>query len=160
MTPEGNKAIVQRWVTEILDQGNLVGLERYVGSASVDHGVLPGMAADREGTRQLLRVYRQAFPDMRVHVDDMIAEGDQVVSRLTMTGTHQGEFLGLVPTGRQVTVTMIDWHRLVEGRQVEHWSQVDLHGLLQQLGAIPPSLASRTGRGTAIPSPAAAGLAP
>jgi predicted ester cyclase len=142
MTPEGNKAIVQRWVTEILDQGNLVGLERYVGSTSLDHAVLPGMAADREGTRQLLRVYRQAFPDMRVHVDDMIAE-----------------FLGLVPTGRQVTVTMIDWHRLVEGRQVEHWSQVDLHGLLQQLGAIPPSLAGQPESDTPIPSPAAAAFA-
>jgi hypothetical protein len=116
MTPEGNKAIVQRGVTEIFDRGNLVGLERYVGSTSLDHAVLPGMAADREGTRQLLRVYRQAFPDMRVHVDDMIAEGDQVVSRLTMTG-------------------------------------------LQQLGAIPPSLAGQTESDTAIPSPAAAGLA-
>jgi steroid delta-isomerase-like uncharacterized protein len=158
MTPEGNKAIVQRWVTEVLDQGNLAGMERYVGSTSLDHAVMPGMASDRGGTQQLLRLYRQAFPDMRVTVDDMIAEGDQVVSRLTMTGTHLGEFLGIAPTGRQVTVAMIDWHRLDEGRQVEHWSQVDLLGLWQQLGAVPPSMAGQTWSGAAI-SPLAAGVA-
>jgi steroid delta-isomerase-like uncharacterized protein len=82
-----------------------------------------------------MSVFTSAFPDARLSVDDSIAEGDRVVSRWTLTGTHRGEFQGVPATGRTVTITGIEFNRVVDGRIAEHWSQFDLMGLMQQIGA-------------------------
>ena len=82
-------------------------------------------------------MYLTAFPDLHFTVEDLIAEGDKVVARLTVRGTQQGAFMGIPPTGKHVTVTGIDINRLAGGKSVEHWLNMDTLGLLQQLGVIP-----------------------
>ncbi len=82
-------------------------------------------------------MFRQAFPDSYFTVEDMIAEGDKVATRKTFHGTHQGEFMGIPPTGQQVSIGLIDIVRIVDGRVVEHWAMGDNLGMMQQLGVIP-----------------------
>jgi steroid delta-isomerase-like uncharacterized protein len=80
---------------------------------------------------------RAAFPDTRMTIEDEIAEGDKVVIRWTIRGTHKGEYMGIAPTGKEVTVTGISVYRIERGKIVEDWSNNDMLGMLQQLGAIP-----------------------
>ena len=82
-------------------------------------------------------MYLTAFPDLYFTVEDLIAEGDKAVARLTVRGTQQGVFMGIPPTGKHVTVTAIDINRFAGGKSVEHWLNMDTLGLLQQLGVIP-----------------------
>jgi hypothetical protein len=77
-----------------------------------------------------------AFPDLHIDVEDMIAEGDKVVARVTASGTHQGEFMGIAPTGNRVEFSAIDIARIAEGKIVEHWSNSDQLGMMQQLGVM------------------------
>jgi predicted ester cyclase len=83
-------------------------------------------------------MFRAAFPDGSMTIEDMIAEGEKVVTRKTYRGTHQGELLSIPPTGRHVSVGLIDIMRIVDGKVVEHWNVGDDLGMLQQLGVIPP----------------------
>ncbi len=137
MSTEENKALVRRWYEEVFNQGNLDVVDNYVADTIVDHSLPPGMPPGAASTRQLIAMYRNAFPDLQITVEDQISEGDQVVNRIQVVGTHQGEFMGIAPTGRQFTITGIDWLRIADGKFVEHWAQADMLGLLQQLGAIP-----------------------
>jgi len=105
----------------------------------VNHSAPPGVPPTREGLVQLTAAFRQAFPDGRMALEDMLAEGDKVVTRKTFRGTHQGDLMGLPPTGRRVEIGLIDIVRVVDGKVVEHWNAVDNLGMLQQLGAIPAS---------------------
>jgi predicted ester cyclase len=98
----------------------------------------PGAPADLEGFKQFLPMFRAAFPDMRGTVEDLIAEGDKVVDRITFQATHQGEMMGISPTGNTVTVTEMHISRIAEGKIVERWGQTDMLGMMQQLGAVPP----------------------
>ena len=82
-------------------------------------------------------MFRGAFPDSHFTVEDMVAEGDKVVTRKTFHGTHEGEFMGIPPSGRSVSMGLIDIVRISEGRVVEHWSEGDSLGMMQQLGVIP-----------------------
>ena len=77
------------------------------------------------------------MPDLHLAIDDLFAEGDRVVFRVTIRGTHQGAFMGAAPTGKQITATAVDIARLADGRIVEHWGQMDTLDLMQQLGLIP-----------------------
>ena len=83
-------------------------------------------------------MFRSAFPDLNVTVEDSIAEGDKVVQRLSQTGTHEGEFMGVEPTGRKVTSSGIIIGRLEDGKAVKEWAQLDQMGLMQQLGVVEP----------------------
>ena len=136
MSAEENKAIARR-AYEIFSSGNLEALEEVIAPDMVDHNAAPGQARGIEGTRQVLGMLRAAFPDLRLTPEDLIAEGDRVVARLMVTGTHQGEFQGLPPTGKQVTMSGIEIVRLAGGKAVERWGEFDILGLLQQLGAVP-----------------------
>jgi predicted ester cyclase len=138
MTAETNKATIRRIVEEIQNGDNLALIDELAAPTFVNHTPAPGLSPDREGIKQLLSMFRAAFPDGVMTIEDMIAEGDKVVSRKTYRGTHQGEFLGIPPTGRQVSVGLIDIMRLVDGQVVEHWSVGDDLGMLQQLGVLPP----------------------
>ena len=103
---------------------------------------VPPRAID-EGTtplEQFLSSIHAAFPDLHVNVEDMVAEGDKVAARVRVSSTHQGEFLDIAPTDKQVTLTGIDILRIAEGKVVEHWGNFDDLGLLRQLGAIPESV--------------------
>jgi len=106
----------------------------------VDHYALPGEAQKpgREGYREAQINVTNAFPDIKFTIEDMIAEGDKVAVRLTFSGTHRGEFLGIKPTGKRITVPEISIWRIVSGKFVEEWGFSDRVGAFQQLGVIPP----------------------
>jgi steroid delta-isomerase-like uncharacterized protein len=137
MSEEQNKKMLQRFVEEVLNQGNLDVMDELFAADGVTHALPPGIPPNREGYRMFLRTLRVAFPDLHVQIEDMVAEGDKVVNRATGSGTMQGEFLGMPPTGQQATWPEIHIWRFAGDQIVEQWGQVDMLGLLQQLGAIP-----------------------
>jgi predicted ester cyclase len=92
----------------------------------------PGL--DREGWKEFSRPFVSGFSERRLAVEDLVAEGDEVVARMTFSGRHTGEFFGVAPTGRRVRFTGIVWFRIAEGKIVKHWGEFDALGLMQQLG--------------------------
>ncbi len=132
MSTEDNKVIVRRFYDEAINKKNLAAIDEFVDPNVIDHSGLPGGI---EGVKQLFSM--TLTPDLHLTVEDQIAEGDKVVSRLTWRGTHQGEFMGILPTGKQVTITSIEIVRLADGKVVEHRNVVDNLGTLQQLGVVP-----------------------
>ena len=137
MAQEENKTIAQRFNDDVWDRGDEAALEELLSPDFVDHGALPGQPPDRDGHKQILGVFRSAFPDLQVTTEDIIAEGDKVVSRWTARGTHRGELMGIAPTGNGVTIKGIDVLRIAEGRIVERWAQFNDLEVMQQLGAVP-----------------------
>jgi steroid delta-isomerase-like uncharacterized protein len=137
-TSEENKAIVGRVWEEIFIRGNLDKADEFFAPDYVNHD--PAAREDRHGPeelRQFLSMYRNAFPDMQFTIEDVIAEGDEVVVRWTLRGTHQGELIGIPPTDNQVTVTGMSIERVSGDKIVETWDNYDALGLMQQLGVIP-----------------------
>jgi hypothetical protein len=87
--------------------------------------------------KQYMSSWFEAFPDGHMAIDDLVVEGDKVVARYTLTGTHKGEFMGIPPTNKKVTIWAIEIDRVVGGKCVEGWSRMDTLGFMQQLGVIP-----------------------
>jgi steroid delta-isomerase-like uncharacterized protein len=141
-----NKALWRRFYEELWSQGNLEAILELVAEDFFDHHPLPGAPPGREGLAALVTTWRTAFPDMRETVKDLISEGDKVVGRFTMRRTHSGEFMGVPPTGRSVTMSGIDIVRLVGGKIAEFWYGEHLLEPIQQLGAVLNFGASRTSR--------------
>jgi len=137
--PEANKAIVVRYIDEVWSQGNLDTLDEISSADAVGHSPVEpnNPVVGIEAGKQTTTVYRAAFPDLHLTIDDMIAEGDKVVVRWSSTGTHQGEFVGIPPTGKQITSTGVVICRIADSVIVETWWAWDALGQLQQLGAIP-----------------------
>ena len=137
MSAEDNKALIRRFADEVQSGGNTDPKDEICSAEFVNHSASPGLPADREGIKILTTMFKGAFPDSYFTVEDMIAEGDKVVTRKTFHGTHEGEFMGIPPSGRTVTVSLIDVVRISDGLAVEHWSVGDNLGMMQQLGVIP-----------------------
>ena len=137
MSTEENKAIELRFFEEVVNKGNLAVLDELLAPDFVDHSAPPGIAADREGYKQFFAMAHSAFPDFHSTLEDMFAEGDKVVQRFTASGTHKGEWMGIVPTGKQMTISGIAIHRITGGKIVEDWTNMDMLGALQQLGVVP-----------------------
>ncbi|MBV9325541.1 MAG: ester cyclase [Chloroflexi bacterium] len=137
-SPDDNKALVRQWFAEI-DKGEHADVDRFLAPDYIDHNPpsMPVTTSAREAVKEYSAGFRAALRDFRHVVEDQIAEGDKVVSRITAYGTHCGELMGIPATGRQVTMTGIAIHRVTDGKLVEHWSQNDLLGLLQRLGVVP-----------------------
>ena len=134
MPPEDNKALVRRWFAE-LDAGNLDIIDELVPEDYVDHNpAIGGLGTGREGIRAYIEMLRAAFPDTVHVIEDQMAEGDKVMTRLTARGTFLGAILGYAPTGRLVTVSGIAVHRIAQGQLVEHWAHLDMAGFIEQLG--------------------------
>ena len=141
MSTEENKALVRRMIEEDKNR-NLDGILElyapdYVIHGGEVYGLPPTYAPGMAGLKQLCAAVWTAFPDEHVAPEDMIAEGDKVAYRFTFRGTHQGDFMGVPPTGKAVTVTGIYISRIAGSKFVEDWRQVDDLGWLQQLGVIP-----------------------
>jgi len=134
MSIEDNKAHVRRYLEEAWNMGNVGIIDELMASDYARYMSGPAQPLNREGQKQRITALRKAFPDLHLTIDDLIAEGDKVVFRITLRGTHQGAFMGIAPTGKPVTVTAIDIARFVNGKIVEHWGQMDSLGLMQQLG--------------------------
>ena len=137
MSAEKNKALVRHFVDEVQSAGNIDALDEICSPDFVNHSAPPGVPSNCEGVKQLTAMFRQAFPDSYFTIEDMMAEGDKVATRKTFHGTHQGEFMGIPPTGQQVSMGLIDIVRIADGRVVEHWSMGDNLGMMQQLGIVP-----------------------
>src|SRR4028118_1208905 len=135
MSAEECKALTCR-AFEAINQKNLDALDEMVASDIIDHDPVPGQGPGLEGVKQYFSSMHTAFPDVQMNIDDMIAEGDKVVARVNVGGTHQGEFMGIDPTGNRVTITGIDILRIADGKIVEHWGKFDDLSMMQQLGVI------------------------
>jgi steroid delta-isomerase-like uncharacterized protein len=137
VSTEENKALVRRFVDEVQSAGNTDAIDEICSPEFVNHSAPPRVPSNREGVKQLTAMFRQAFPDSYFTIEDMMAEGEKVATRKTFHGTHQGEFMGIPPTGQQVSMGLIDIVRIADGRVVEHWSMADNLGMMQQLGIVP-----------------------
>ncbi len=139
MSSEENKAIFRRYVEEVGNEGRLELadeiFDRYLAHQA-DGSVLE---RGPEDVKRFMGEFRQAFPDFHSTVEDQIAEGEKVVTRWTMRGTHEGEFRGMPPTGNKLEITGIGIFRFSEGKVVESWDNFDQLGMMRQLGAIPSS---------------------
>jgi predicted ester cyclase len=134
MSGEENKAIERRFKETVWDRHDPDAADKFIDPDVEEHNSLLGPGHGLEGYKRAMRMVFSAFPDAVLIHEDLIAEGDKVVERWTMRGTHRGEFMGIPPTNKQVTVGGIDIYRYKNGRRVETWSQFDGLGLLRQLG--------------------------
>ena len=131
---EINRAIVLRNF-RAFDSGDFGTLEEATAPGFVDHNSLEGQLSGLKGTMQASEVYRAAFPDAKIVVEDTIAEADKVVIRWSGHATHKGPFLDVPPTGKWVTLEGITIFRVEKGRVAEQWGELNLFGILRQLGA-------------------------
>ena len=136
---EGNKDLARRFMEEAYNKGNVDFIDEVVASDYVAHDPNrpEGTGGGTDGAKQFVEMYRSAFPDLQMTVEDLIAEGDKVVVRWTARGTHQGELMGIPPSGNRVEVTGINVDRIEGGKFMETWSNYDALGMMQQIGAVP-----------------------
>jgi steroid delta-isomerase-like uncharacterized protein len=140
-----NKAIIRRSFEELFTRGDLSVADEIFAADYVGHDpALPHDIHGPEEFKQFVRMYRSAFPDLELTIEDQIADGDEVVTRFTARGTHRGELMGIPPTGRTVVVTGVSIDRLVDGKSVESWTHYDVMSMIQQLGIAPIPSAPET----------------
>jgi steroid delta-isomerase-like uncharacterized protein len=127
---ERNKAIVRRYIDEVWNKGNMAVVDELVAANAVDHDPNnpPGLPPGAEGVKKHATAMRAALPDTHITVDDMIAEGDKVVTRWTARATHKGPLMGIAPTGKHVTVSGIWIDRIADGKIAEEWANWDAGG--------------------------------
>jgi predicted ester cyclase len=138
MSIEENKTRQRRVFEEVFNKGNLAIIPEFIAPDYVYRSPLGMEAKGPEGFKQMVARVRTAFPDIHFTIEDIIAEGDKVVTRFTRRSTHQGEFMGIAPTGKKVTITGILITRWVGGKEVEAWESLDTLAMFQQLGVVPP----------------------
>jgi steroid delta-isomerase-like uncharacterized protein len=137
MSTEENKVLMSRFLEEVFNKKNLAVIDEFIAPNHVDHTLPPFLPTTPEGTKRAIDMFLKAFPDVHLTVEDMITEGDKVVTRYTSRGTLKGAFIGIPPTGKQITVSSIIIARIVDGKIVEEWGLDDQMGMIQQLGIIP-----------------------
>lgn len=137
MSTEQNKALVHRFYEEVFNNKNLAMIGDFLDAQIIEHHLPPGLPDGIEGSKQFISMYLAAFADLRLTIEDLIAEGDRVMARFTLRGTHTGAFMGIPSTSKQVMITGMQVVRTINGKITENWLNADALGLLQQLGAIP-----------------------
>jgi len=137
MSLEENKDLLRRFWKEVFNGKNLDLVEQLFTSDWTYHGAGGQELQGPEELKGFLGMFFSAFPDMEATLEDVVAEGDRVVTRATGTATHQGELMGLPATGKKIEVSVICISRIRDGRIAEDWELIDLYGMLSQLGAIP-----------------------
>ena len=131
---EENKALIRRFVSEVINKGNIDAIDEFVPSNFIELDPLPGQEQGRDGFKQKISMMLDAFPGQQWVVQEQIAEGDKVVSKITWVGTHRQEFLGVPATGKEVMVSGVEIDRVVNGQLVESQLLMDIMGLMLQLG--------------------------
>jgi steroid delta-isomerase-like uncharacterized protein len=134
MPIEDNKAAVRRFYQEVINARNLDALDELLVPDGVDHTF---GSQNTEQVKQFFATLHQAIPDLHAEIHDVIGDGDLVAARVSYTGTHQGEWLGIPATGKQTATNGVDFFRMQDGRQAEHWGGPDTLSLLIQLGVMP-----------------------
>jgi steroid delta-isomerase-like uncharacterized protein len=130
-----NKTLVQRWFSEVWNEGRADAIDEMLA----DDAVIHGLGANLQGPAEFKRfhsAYRNAYPDVTIHIDGLVAEGDMVAVRWSASGTHRGDGLGFSATGRRAQFTGMAFVRVKEGKLVEGWNNFDQLGMLQQLGIV------------------------
>ena len=133
-----NKAIVRRLMQEAINQKNLDIIEELVAPDFVNHTAPPGTPPTREAWKKIVARMGAALPDAHLYIEDEIAEGDRVTTRFTFQGTHRGELMGISATGKTVNIGGIHIARVVNGKIVERWEEIDKMSMMVQIGAIAP----------------------
>jgi predicted SnoaL-like aldol condensation-catalyzing enzyme len=153
VSAEENKALARRWFEDLFNAGNLEVADEIIAPEHVNHDpTLADIPPGPEGQEQV-NLYRGAFTNVHISVEEQLAEGDKVVTRWSASGTHQGELMGVAPTGNQVTITGLTINRLSDGKIAESWSNYDALGMMQQIGAIPEPGVQSSGTPTAGQEP-------
>lgn len=138
MTNEENKALVRRYYEDVVNTGAVDAVTRFISPDYVEVHGNARHAIGVEGAREHLRGVRRTYPDLHLTIEQQIAEGEWVVTRVTMRGTHRGEWQGIAPTGKRIEVSAVNIDRVVGGRIVEHGGAADLLGPLLEIGAVRP----------------------
>jgi len=143
MTVEQNKAIATRFIQEVFVDADERAADELTAPNFVPHS-WPGVEPGVEGLKKAQRRVSAGLEDARMTIEDVIAEGDKVVVRLTSHGRHVGEFMGMPPSGKAYDISEIHIFRIADGQVIEHWRDADMLGMLRQLGAFPEPAASRS----------------
>jgi steroid delta-isomerase-like uncharacterized protein len=134
---EENKALMRREIEEVWNKHNPGAIDEFFAPDFVNRSAQPGQPNDREGVKATVSGFFSGLPDLKATLDFLVAEGDKVVLRTTLTGTHSGELMGIPATGKRVQVTAITIVRIAGGKIAELWSEADMMGMMQQLGVVP-----------------------
>jgi steroid delta-isomerase-like uncharacterized protein len=133
-----DNAATLRGMFDRMNAGDVEGFVAQLADDFVEHEELPPFPPTKEGVRAFFEMFRAAFPDLRMHAEDLLTDGDKVVARVRFTGTHEGEFMGMPATGKSIGVEAIDIVRFGDdGLARDHWGVMDAMGMMQQLGAGP-----------------------
>jgi steroid delta-isomerase-like uncharacterized protein len=131
------KTVATRLAQDVFSAGDMAAFDEIIADCYVNHNMpVPGIPGTKAGFKQVVQATRQAFPDVRVHIQDIVAEGDLVVFHDTVQATSKGDFLGIPPTGKPLGWTEIHFLRVANDQIVEHWTNFDQFGILKQLGAL------------------------
>jgi predicted ester cyclase len=136
---EQYKTAVENLIEKGFNQKDLAAFDAYFSSTLIDHALPPGLPAGFEGRKIFVSAFMTAFPDIHIHLEDTVAEGNKLVTRWSAHGTHKGDLMGVPPTGKEVSIIGTAIDRFENGQSVEHWEIIDQLGLMQQLGVIPTS---------------------
>ena len=137
MSAEENKAVVRRMIEEGWNGYDHNVIDEVVAPDYFNHAAVPEHQRGIAGAKHILSWLVAAFPDTRFEIEDIIADGDMVAIRGTASGTHEGEFAGITPTGNRFAVQQVHWFRVTDGKVAEHWAVRDDLGMMRQLGAAP-----------------------
>jgi steroid delta-isomerase-like uncharacterized protein len=137
MSEEENRTIAERFGEDVWGRGDLDAMDELFAPDYIDHGAPPGEASGREWHKRLVAAFRSAFPDLSITNEDVIAAGDKVVLRWRGHGTHEGDLMGIPPTGKHVEFSGIEVLRVAEGKVVERWGEGNDLQVMQQLGVVP-----------------------
>lgn len=136
MSTDQNKARFREFCDTTINGKDVSRFDEFLSPDFVEHEELGDFPKTRDGVRQFFTAMLAAFPDLKVNIDDMIAEGDKVAVRATWTGTHKGEFMGVPGTGNQVSFQVVDIIRFADGKATEHWGVSDMLTMMQQMGVV------------------------
>jgi predicted ester cyclase len=137
MSKEENEALVRRFYQEAVNSANPEAIDQFIVPTVVDHELgLSGTPDGAEAWKADLRSFLEGFPDLTFAVDWMVSDRDMVVARVTITGTHRGEWVGINPTGKRVAFTATEAFRISGGKVVEYWGNTDTMSLMQQLETV------------------------
>ncbi|MGA9291190.1 MAG: ester cyclase [Ignavibacteriaceae bacterium] len=141
MSLEKNKELGRKFVEEVLNQGKIDIVDKLLIPDFIEHEELPpGIPAGREAPKALFTMLHNAFPDFKATIVHLIAEEDKVILHMIWTGTHKSEFMGIPPTGKNISINVIDIIGINNGKFLEHWGVMDRMTMMQQLGVIPATL--------------------
>ncbi len=137
MSAVENKDLLRHFFIDLFNNGELDVVDEIVGLNYVNHNAMPGEMPGREGLKSFVSQLRFSFPDLQFTLEQQLAEGDKVVTRWIASGTHQGDFLGIPATGKSLSISGTNIHRVSGGVIQEAWQDWDALGMMQQLGVIP-----------------------